>query len=70
MRVLEAAGLRLNVCKQNFCLIDGSLLQTTRREFCLWWLRSFENAGNVIHNQVRLCHAQLEYPTEYGLNII
>jgi len=27
-------------------LIDGSPLQTTHREFCLWWLRSFENAGN------------------------
>jgi len=23
-------------------------LQISRREFCLWWLRSFENAGNLI----------------------
>jgi len=45
MRGLEAAGLRFNVSKQNFCLIDGSPLQTTRREFCPWWQRSFENAG-------------------------
>jgi len=52
MRVLEAAGLRLNVSKQNFCLIDGSPLQATRREFCLWWLRSFENAGNVVHTNL------------------
>jgi len=48
MRVLEAAGLRLNVSKQNFCLIDGSPLQTPGREFCLWWLRSFENAGKSV----------------------
>jgi len=27
------------------CLIDGSPLQLSHHEFCLWWLRSFENAG-------------------------
>jgi len=31
---------------QRLCFIDGSPLQTTRREFCLWWSRSFENSGN------------------------
>jgi len=42
MRILEAIGSKLNVSKSNFCP-----LQTTRRECCLWWLRSFENAGNI-----------------------
>jgi len=26
-------------------MIEGSQLQLSRREFCQWWLRGFENAG-------------------------
>jgi len=28
-----------------FCLIEGRPFQIARHEFCLGWLRSFENAG-------------------------
>jgi len=45
MRVLEAIGLTEIKRIQVQFLFDGSPLQTTCREFCLWWLRSFENGG-------------------------
>jgi len=48
MKVLNTIGLSLSTSKEKFCLIDGSPLQTTCCEFCLWWPHSFENVCNGI----------------------
>jgi len=34
------------------CLIDGSPLQIAHQEFCLWWLRRFENDGNATSQNI------------------
>jgi len=37
------------------CLIDGSPLQIARRECCLRWPRSFDNAGKKLGSNNTFC---------------